>query len=527
MAEDTGGPAPSGAELPAGIEDARQVAVVDPTDPSRTRYAYVMRAKADGPRAAYDTSNGYVHYQRDPNADRFAFSQSSYDSYGNAMKGPYCDPKTGELVTNPDGTPKIGQRRPLDGATVTTKRYRFRYDGRWLMTKVEISPDNGRTYGPDLVDRWKARAFAQDPGSDTPCCGYEEEDSNWGGSGITLGERVGPVRAIRETWGADSGTNVIRREAFYKHEMRMKTFLRVHVIPPLDGIYAQWDFNAGRVTRFYNPRTADSGGVAIDGRNDEQYGNFDDPCRSRWDGNDTGALTDTYRAAYRQLKFGSYSFCDQFPYHQSVDLVDPAFSDANAALTWAVTAGPNGTIVDRYSQEPEDVTPGGAPQSVVAVPYYRDDACFDDGTGSDPGAELHPRDFDKEQASTAPDGSPRQCWRAPRRARRRHALLAGLDRHARPAPAVPRGLRQRPADGPGQRAGPENRMVMLPGEGNGRTGEEYGRAFEKPLTPIVTPTFGYRAAGQPKPSAGAPAGDGGRENAAGTPGRGPSSSSGA
>jgi hypothetical protein len=34
--------------------------------------------------------------------------------------------------------------------------------------------------------------------------------------------------------------------------MRQKTFLRVHVIPPLDGIYAQWDFNAGRVTKYYN-----------------------------------------------------------------------------------------------------------------------------------------------------------------------------------------------------------------------------------------------------------------------------------
>src|SRR5205814_8657240 len=45
----------------------------------------------------------------------------------------------------------------------------------------------------------------------------------------------------------------------------------------LDGIYAQWDFNAGRVTRFYNPRK--DKGVAIDGRNDD-IGNLDDPMRS-------------------------------------------------------------------------------------------------------------------------------------------------------------------------------------------------------------------------------------------------------
>src|SRR5258706_15345942 len=122
------------------------------------------------------------------------------------------------------------------------------------MTQIRISGNGGRTYGPDLVDRWKARAFAQDPGSKTPCCGYEEEDTNWGGSSTLMGEKVGPVRAIRETCGADSGTNVIRRETFYRDQIIHKNYLRVHVIPPLDGIYAQWDFNAGRMTHYYSSR---------------------------------------------------------------------------------------------------------------------------------------------------------------------------------------------------------------------------------------------------------------------------------
>ena len=47
------------------------------------------------------------------------------------------------------------------------------------------------------------------------------------------------MRTIRETWGADSGTNVVRRETFYRSEMTLNTWLRLHVIPPLDGIYAQ------------------------------------------------------------------------------------------------------------------------------------------------------------------------------------------------------------------------------------------------------------------------------------------------
>src|SRR3712207_2170387 len=167
------------------------------------------------------------------------------------------------------------------------------------MTKVEISKDGGETYGADLVDRWKARAFQQDPSSKTPCCGYEEEDNNWGGSSTLLGEKVGPVRAIRETWGADSGTNVIRRETFYRDEMKQKTWLRVHVIPPLDGIYAQWDFNAGRVDTFFNSRRTD--GVAIDGRNDEVLGgNFNDPCNPHYDDNERTALDGAYRSMYQE-----------------------------------------------------------------------------------------------------------------------------------------------------------------------------------------------------------------------------------
>ena len=36
------------------------------------------------------------------------------------------------------------------------------------------------------------------------------------------------------------------------------------------------------------------------------------------------------------------------------------------------------------------MTPGGLPQSLLAMPYYRDDSCFDDGTGSDPGPRVNP-----------------------------------------------------------------------------------------------------------------------------------------
>ena len=404
MAADAGPRMPAGTQLPRGIAGAKEVAVNDPGHPgSPTTYVYVMQAAAvpGAPKPAFNSSNGYVHYARDDNSNLFELSQSSYKNYGNAKTGPYCD-RNGQLVTDQNGKPKIERRRPRDYATVTTPRYRFRYDGRWLMTAINISPDNGGTYGPNVIDRWKARAFQQDPSSNTPCCGYEEEDTNWGGSSTLLGERSGPVRAIRETWGADSGTNVIRRETFYRNEMRMKSWLRVHPIPPLDGIYAQWDMAAGRMTRFYNSKHPE--GVAIDGHNDEVFGNLDDPCNQNYNANDTSQLDQTYRSFYANRT----PICQLSEYHQSIDLFDPTLSQANVALEWAQTSGPYGTLIDRYKTDVQDLTPGAAPQTLVAAPYYRDDSCFDDGTGHDPGPKLHLRSGDEPRIAS--DGTPRRCW---------------------------------------------------------------------------------------------------------------------
>src|SRR3954464_15222995 len=521
MASDAGPQAPSSASLPKGIFGAREVKVADPSNPGAVKSVYVMRASAKGPKPAFNASNGYVRYMRDSGADTYMYSQSSYDGYGNARIGrfydaahggcvggdaslartPQCTQKNGDPVQNPGDANVAGdteafwncpqRRRPADTTTITTPRYRFRYDGRWLMTDVRIAPHDDWSYGPDLVDRWKARAFAQDPGSKTPCCGYEEEDTNWGGSSILLRARVGPVRAIRETWGADSGTNVIRRETFYRDEMVQKNWLRVHVIPPLDGIYAQWDFNAGRVNRFYNAQHAD--GVPIDGRNDEVYGNFDDPCSERWDADDSRSDLDTaYRQFYRQSGgCDAAKALEQLPegdyYHQSMDPGDLTFGDTNAALGWSEISGPNGTIVDRIKAAPADATPGGAAQSVAAMPYYRDDACFDDGTGSDPGPELHPRHFDQEEASTASDGSPRRCWDSRKDAK----VPAGDDRFWQ-GDIGTHGLHLlflAESDNarltvPVTEIVSEWQMVMLKGD-PGNVGERYGRSFEKPLIPLV------------------------------------------
>ena len=502
MAEDAGAAAPSAAAPPPGVAELKRISVADPTERGATRYLYVARSSGER-RPAFDGTNGYVRYHRDQNSDFYEFSESTYDSYGNAPVGMTCDAEG-----NPTG--REGRRRPRDYATITTDRYRFRYDGRWLMTQVQIarevrekggnSPKSGKggkgtavpkglrgwkrlSYGPDLVDRWKARAFAQDPGSKTPCCGFEEEDTNWGGSSTLLGEKVGPVRAIRETWGADSGTNVIRRETFYRRELRQKTWLRVHVIPPLDGIYAQWDFNAGRVTRFFNERKPN--GVPVDGRNDEVLGNLDDPCQDKYDAqnnpNDTSAIDQRYRSLYEM-----FQFC-RFPYHLSADVPDlVGHSSPGATLGWSQVAGKDGTIVDRYDAQYLSQSPGGLVQGVFAMPYYRDDSCFDDGTGSDPGPKINLRDGN--ETDTAADGTKRRCWRP------EDGLPEGSD-HFYQGSIATHGLHiLLVADSDNARMTvpttemvAEQRMVMLPGFRDGRAGEQYGRGFEKPLVPVVTP----------------------------------------
>jgi hypothetical protein len=520
MASDGGPQAPASAIRPAGIDGVKQVQIVDPQT-GTSSYVYVMLARADGPRPAFDASNGYVHYERDANADTFVKSESSYSNYGNAAQGPYCT-ADGKQVFNADGTPAIARRRPLDTATVTTDRYRFRYDGRWLMTSLRIKPDGASDYGPDIVDRWKARAFAQDPSSNTPCCGYEEEDTHWGGSSTLLGERVGPVRAIRETWGADSGTNVIRQETFYRGEMRQKTWLRVHVIPPLDGIYAQWDFNAGKVDRFYNSRNP--AGVPIDGRNDEAFGNLDDPCNPNYDNNTTSQLDQQYRTLYDELML-----CQISPYHQSVDLTDPGFGQPNVELDWGVTSGPYGSVVDRITSDATDLTPGGAAQSLVAVPYYRDDSCFDDGTGTDPGPRLNlTLDGTTDDPAVASDGTPRKCWTPA------DGNPAGSDHYYQGSIGT-HGLHllfQVDSDNarltePVDEIVSDWRMVMLPGRADATAGEQYGRGFEKPLLSVVADRNFAAPTGpgeqQPPPPPPPPPSSGGGSTPGGQPG-GPGSS---
>lgn len=445
MARDAGRSAPAGTALPAGVVAARQVAVTNPAD-GATSYVYVMESAPRGAdwaiAPAFTAANSpYVRYQPDANADTFVYSKSSYSSYGNAPAGPVCTPAgepvvgkgfkrlaNGQLALDPA---TYVQRRPLDTATITTPRYRFREDGRWLMDDLGVSADGrGLTkadYGPSIIDRFKGRAFQQSPGGQTPCCGYEDEQNNWGGSSVLMGEKVGPVRAIRETWGADSGTNVTRTDIFYADQIDHAYELRVHPIPPLDGIYTQWDMAAGRVTTYYNPYNPT--GVPIAGINPVLYGDTNahiGPDGIAYSSNDTVGRMIGGVTGGKPVSVGSpnNSTCTSSAcVYGSFNVPDATFSGvASEALSWEEMTGPAGTLVERYGAS--QVTPlGTALASVEAQPYYVDDACFDDGTGADPGPHLARRSPNEPTTwgytaagvpvAPAPPGAPpheRRCW---------------------------------------------------------------------------------------------------------------------
>jgi hypothetical protein len=494
MASDAGPAAPAGTKLPTGIVGSYRVELHDPFVPSQVSYAYVMLAGGDprAPKPAFNAGNGYVRYLPDKDSDTYLYSQSSYGSYGNAPKGAWFDPVTHRCVTD---QPK--QHRSKDTAWIKTPRYQFRYDGRWLMTDVRVAPKTAKNglaadpstwqYGPDLVDQWKARAFQQRPGGTTPCCGYEEEVNNWGGSSVLMGWRAGPVRVIRATWGADSSTNNVRTETFYRDELRTADYLRVHVIPPADGIYSQWDFNAGKVSRYYNAFVP--GGVAVDGRNDEVFGNDRvhvgaDGLRLK-DGDPVPVVgpQDVSVGAPHDGNCGGGPLEDGCIDNDS-DLPDPTFSGPLGTLSYEEVTGPYGTWIDRTTVK--QVT-GGTAYGLFTMPYYRDDSCFDDGTGTDPGLHVNPRHTDPAVDSR---GRPRVCWQPsdgdPGRVSPRdrfwqgdigtHGLhiqfIADSDNALTTAPVTE-------VDG-------EQRIVLLPGE-QANVGERYGRSSEKPLVAVSLP----------------------------------------
>jgi hypothetical protein len=352
MASDTGPRAPRHHAPPAGARGwrGREVSVLDPLRDT-TKYVYLFLRRGG---SHFSAANGYVHYQRNADADQWidenTFAKgdpeqlgSSNTGYGPNLKGTVCD-ANGKQRQSKD-------RFPRDGVTVSTAKYRWTASGRWMIRGMQVAkPGQPGVYGPDLIDRWKGRAFQSSPNSSVSLVGFEDEQVNWEANSTLLGERAGPVRAIREIWGADSGTNVTKTETFSRNLIAYHYRVRVHPIPP-DGLYMSWDYNAHVATRYFNSLKPD--GVAIDGVNDEVYGNIDEVG-------------------------GTPAF---------VDIADATFDVPAKAFTWEQVSGHDdlGSLV--YVVAPTGPT---ALVSPLVAPYYRDDKCFDDGTGDNPVARPWP-----------------------------------------------------------------------------------------------------------------------------------------
>jgi hypothetical protein len=352
MAADAGARAPATALGPAGTGTSRQeVRLVDALDPTAERYVYLF-LRPSGPK--FDARNGYVRFQRDADADqwidRHTFADDDPEKLGSSNTG--YGPNLAGTVCDADGTVRESTDRfPRDGHTVRTDTYKMVASGRWMLREMHITaPGRKARYGPDLIDRWKGRAFQQSPDSSISLVGFEDEQVNWEANSTLLGWRAGPVRAMREVWGADSGTNVTKLETYYRNAIAYRYRVRVHPIPP-DGLYTSWDYNAGVASTYYNALRPD--GVPIDGVND-----------------DVGQVD--------QLPTGDPAF---------FDAPDPTFNLPLAFDSWEEVSGRGdaGSLVYLF-----ELTGPMSLAHPAVVPYYRDDACLDDGTGDDPVRRPYP-----------------------------------------------------------------------------------------------------------------------------------------
>jgi hypothetical protein len=370
MARDAGGMAPVGQATPSGTANGQTVTITDPLDPSTLRYVYLFTQRGG---STFNASNGYVQMTRDAGADqwndRYAYNDddplkvgTSNTGYGPNIPGTVCHTSSDNLSRFPgisDGQPRPStDRTPLDGMTVTTPTYRLHADGRWLVRDLQVTkPGTTGDYGPDIISRWKGRAFQQSPNSSVSLVGFEDEQVNWEMNSALLGWRSGPVRAIREVWGADSGTNVTKTEYYYRDADVYNFHTRVHPIPP-DGLYVDWDYRPGVATRYYNLNATN--GVPVDGIPDANVGEVDSiPV--------TGQDVET-------------------------NVCDPTTQLCSAIDAPEEVAGPGFGLVYEF----EITSPTNLAGNFAVVPYYRDDACYDDGTGDAPVQRPFPGDADTD-----------------------------------------------------------------------------------------------------------------------------------
>jgi hypothetical protein len=239
MASDAGSQAPVGATEPAGATDSQAIVITDPLDPATLRYVYLSGSRAARLRCVERLRRLRPRRER----RRVHRPQQLPERRSRAARLEQhrlrSEPRRHRV--------RADAAARLDGGRSLPTRRRDRFHG--LLPVARVGPlDGARSEGgragaadrarrrPDLrVAALRRRSHRPlegprvpaEPDSTISLVGFEDEQVNWEANSSLLGERMGAVRAIRETWGADSGTNVTKTESFYRDAITYRYHVRV------------------------------------------------------------------------------------------------------------------------------------------------------------------------------------------------------------------------------------------------------------------------------------------------------------
>jgi hypothetical protein len=163
-----------------------------------------------------------------------------------------------------DGYRYLNSPNPED-STVSTDFYEIHATDRWMDDELRVRASGAS--GADILDREVAQATRTSCGrSELTFSGNWTAEDRGGDSdeGTFVTVKSGPVRAIRDYMGANSGPYTQRQHIYYEQREDTTTFLRVH--PMLD-LYTWTDWSSAAVGMTYRNK-ANPAGVTVDGSPD-------------------------------------------------------------------------------------------------------------------------------------------------------------------------------------------------------------------------------------------------------------------
>jgi hypothetical protein len=222
MARDAGGRA--GSELaPAGVDPASAVEVRI-SDPLRGGEGYAYLFESTG---GLDQSAGRTYVDYDFNLANGPYKTGAYSRTFAANR------------TEENGNSIRFGSRP-EASEVRTENYVRRFQDRWVDNDLEVH--RGAATGVDILDRHDAHFDTLD----ATC--VRTQATYRAGEGAFVVNKSGPVRALRDFIGANSGPHVQRQHVFYDGKEVINTYLRVHAVP---GVTDFFDYStAGRGLRY-------------------------------------------------------------------------------------------------------------------------------------------------------------------------------------------------------------------------------------------------------------------------------------